>query len=432
MFPCSGCGLCCKNIHGIEELKAYDLGNGVCMYLNMQSNACEIYDTRPDICQVDKMFVMKYSEHFSKKEFYALNANICNQLQEFYNFDKAYRINLGEEEMPIPFIIAGVALAAAGYGVKKGYDAKCDYDDAEDYNRWAEEAYDEAQDKLNDSRKRTNEQIEALGHLKVSIYRKSLADFVDIFSKIKNVDFEDRLDLDLSIGDINGKSMFEIRQEVLKITELAGGATVALSSGALAGIGAFGGAGMFATASTGTAISSLSGAAATNATLAWFGGGSLAAGGLGMAGGMAVLGGIVAGPVLAVAGGMMAAKAEAAKYEAKSNYMKAKAAAEEMNTAYVATEAIYQRTTEFIEVLRPLKNKFSAHLDKLEGIVEKNIDYLSYNDDDKKIVMIAVSIAQTLKNVCDAPVMDENGEIVRKSREVLQKAKEITARLEEI
>ena len=56
----------------------------------------------------------------------------------------------------------------------------------------------------------------------------------------------------------------------------------------------------FAAASTGTAIATLSGAAATNATLAFFGGGSLAAGGLGMAGGTAVLGGLVAGPALCV------------------------------------------------------------------------------------------------------------------------------------
>lgn len=45
-------------------------------------------------------------------------------------------------------------------------------------------------------------------------------------------------------------------------------------------------------ASTGTAIASLSGVAATNATLAWFGGGSLTAGGLWM------LGGIVAAPLV--------------------------------------------------------------------------------------------------------------------------------------
>lgn len=51
----------------------------------------------------------------------------------------------------------------------------------------------------------------------------------------------------------------------------------------------------FGTASTGTAISALSGAAATNAALAWIGGGTLAAGGAGMAGGSALL--ALAGPI---------------------------------------------------------------------------------------------------------------------------------------
>ncbi len=51
----------------------------------------------------------------------------------------------------------------------------------------------------------------------------------------------------------------------------------------------------FGTASTGTAISALSGAAATNAALAWLGGGAVAAGGGGMAAGHALL--ALAGPV---------------------------------------------------------------------------------------------------------------------------------------
>ena len=74
------------------------------------------------------------------------------------------------------------------------------------------------------------------------------------------------------------------------------------AGGSLAAFGAYSAATTFATASTGTAIASLSGAAASNATLAFFGGGSLAAGGLGMAGGAAVLGGLVAGPALLVMG----------------------------------------------------------------------------------------------------------------------------------
>ncbi len=51
----------------------------------------------------------------------------------------------------------------------------------------------------------------------------------------------------------------------------------------------------FGVASTGTAISALSGAAATNAALAWLGGGALAVGGGGMAAGEAFL--ALAGPV---------------------------------------------------------------------------------------------------------------------------------------
>ena len=51
----------------------------------------------------------------------------------------------------------------------------------------------------------------------------------------------------------------------------------------------------FGTASTGTAISSLSGAAMESASLAWIGGGALSAGGGGMAAGSAALG--LAGPI---------------------------------------------------------------------------------------------------------------------------------------
>ena len=51
----------------------------------------------------------------------------------------------------------------------------------------------------------------------------------------------------------------------------------------------------FGTASTGTAISALSGAAAKSAALAWLGGGSIAAGGAGVTGGQALL--ALAGPI---------------------------------------------------------------------------------------------------------------------------------------
>lgn len=80
----------------------------------------------------------------------------------------------------------------------------------------------------------------------------------------------------------------------------AGGA-----AGAASGFGAYAAVASFATASTGTAIASLSGAAASSATMAWFGGGALAAGGAGIAGGTIVLASIVAVPLVTVAGGVL-------------------------------------------------------------------------------------------------------------------------------
>ncbi|MFF1738947.1 hypothetical protein [Streptomyces mirabilis] len=80
----------------------------------------------------------------------------------------------------------------------------------------------------------------------------------------------------------------------------AGGAAGAAVGGAAA-YGAFTAAALFGTASTGTAISTLAGVAATNATLALLGGGTLAAGGAGMAGGVLLLTGMVAAPAAALA-----------------------------------------------------------------------------------------------------------------------------------
>jgi hypothetical protein len=96
MFPCSNCGLCCRNINKAKELKQFDLGNGTCKYLDIVSNACVIYDTRPDVCNIDTMFEKEYKQNFQKKEFYILNANVCNHLQAESGLDEKFKIQIGE------------------------------------------------------------------------------------------------------------------------------------------------------------------------------------------------------------------------------------------------------------------------------------------------------------------------------------------------
>jgi hypothetical protein len=90
------CGVCCQNISHIEELNSYDLGNGVCKYFDLDLLTCTIYETRPNICRIDKMYENKYFKKYTKIDFYKLNAEACNSMQEAYNLKTNYRIEIGE------------------------------------------------------------------------------------------------------------------------------------------------------------------------------------------------------------------------------------------------------------------------------------------------------------------------------------------------
>lgn len=78
-FPCTKCGECCRNIANVPELEEYDLGNGVCKFL--VGNICSIYNSRPDICRVDKMYDDIFHIMFTKEEFYRLNIDACEWLK---------------------------------------------------------------------------------------------------------------------------------------------------------------------------------------------------------------------------------------------------------------------------------------------------------------------------------------------------------------
>ena len=94
---------------------------------------------------------------------------------------------------------------------------------------------------------------------------------------------------------------------------LAIAATAAVTGGVgLAAAGplaaSLGGAGLLGVASTGTTISTLSGVALTNASLASIGGGALAAGGGGMTAGASVIGGVSAVSGAAISAGVVTRK----------------------------------------------------------------------------------------------------------------------------
>lgn len=96
MYPCSSCGLCCRNISKIKQLENYNLGNGICKYLDTKTDLCTIYEKRPDICCIDETFELLYKQVISKRDFYIKNSEVCNKLQVKYRLNKKFKVIIGE------------------------------------------------------------------------------------------------------------------------------------------------------------------------------------------------------------------------------------------------------------------------------------------------------------------------------------------------
>lgn len=152
-----------------------------------------------------------------------------------------------------------------------------------------------------------NRKIEELGAHSSNIYSR-LETLQNQFNKISNKPDELRVQCkELEKIRLNWKQQVEQIEkdyETAKFKARIGGGVGAGLGGAVIGLGpsaAMGVATTFGVASTGVPIAALNGAAATNAALAWLGGGTLAAGGGGVAAGQAFL--ALAGPIgCAIAG----------------------------------------------------------------------------------------------------------------------------------
>lgn len=329
----------------------------------------------------------------------------------------------------VPIILGASALAASAYGVKKGVVARSDFDRAKRIFNQAEQKLEEADETLEEMRVKTSERLIVLGATRIAVVEQCYFPFKKVLQGIKNVEISQIPALaDMPIED----RLRELDQLSISLPEIVSGVGAAGASGALTALAAYGGSQMLAAASTGTAISTLSGAAATNATLAWFGGGSLAVGGLGMAGGMMVLGGVVAGPILAVGGAILAASAETAVDDAKRNLSKAHAIYNEKMIAAKTTRAIgngAHAIAGLIEQLSTIADELIKRLEKIRSI--KN-DYLTFTREEKAVLANAFLCMGGISLLVKAPLIKENGALDVAIRDVRDQAKDLVEQLNNI
>ena len=207
-------------------------------------------------------------------------------------------------------------------------------------------------------------------------------------------------------SSISVDELKEIETMVLSSLKLEAGLLAGTTGGALAGFGAYGSVGWLATASTGTAISGLSGIAASNATLAWLGAGSLASGGFGMAGGVLALGGIVAGPALAIGGFMLASKAEVALTSAVEYSAEVDEAVAERKLVRTMLKGIQKNTDEVIYTLKQLVERF---------------EIMKVNDtSDPEAFKQMIINTKILKELLDCKIIDDEGSPIKNIKHTCQ------------
>ena len=334
--------------------------------------------------------------------------------------------------MPLPFVIAGFAVAAGFYGIKKGISAIRDRNSAREINDQAHKIYDDAKKSLELCRERTNGKLEVLGQQKLLLYKETLSPFVETFSRIKNVNFDEKGIPSDCLQEVSTEEMMEIRELVLRMEEVTGGVVGSLATGTLTAVATYGGVGLLASASTGTAIASLSGAASTSATLAWLGGGSLATGGFGMAGGVIVLGGIVIAPALLVGGLLLASKSRKQKETALSNLSKAEAAAESMRKVEATVSAIGHKTSEVVSSLLKLQNFMASKIADIRSLVDTNKNYALYTPAQKELILRSLALAVRTKNMSETPLLNEDGTVTEAISQELQKTENFLKELNAI
>lgn len=304
----------------------------------------------------------------------------------------------------IPIILGAVALGTAAVGAFKGAEGAVGMHESNEIGKRAQERYELALRELQNDWEATNKAAELYGQIQLHIRQRTIGRFIEFIKrnlgqKASQEDLKFLVELGISVQQIQ-----EYKAAVVEAQQFVQGGYQAVLAGAAASQGAVSLATSIGVASTGTAISGLSGAAATNATLAWLGGGSLAAGGGGMALGSIILGGLTIGPALAVGGFMLASEGEKALTKAQEYEAQVNIAIADIELTKDYFIQIKQRINELANLVCRLNKQTELALTELES---QEFDRERDASKFQKVALLIRAIAEILKT----PVLTSDGQL---------------------
>lgn len=304
--------------------------------------------------------------------------------------------------MPLPLIVGGIAAIAGIAGVGSGIHGGVKMKEANDTMKSAQRKQERAVSRFNDKNDECTQVMDELGKKELEIL-STFDEFSALIEKIQG-----RPDFKKYSKD--GVDLPEYEAEELKKISAGAGLLLGGVGGAAAGTaGGFAAAGAttsavmaLGTASTGTAISTLSGVAATNATLAALGGGSIAAGGGGMALGSAILGGatlgvglLVGGIIFNITGSKLSDKADEALNQANRTE-------KEVGKVCNYLEDLISVATPFKDTLEKVDKQYRKRLGILDNIVNfsEKTNWTDFTDKEKRMTENLVLLVGLLYKMC--------------------------------
>ncbi len=309
--------------------------------------------------------------------------------------------------MPLPFILGGIALAAAGYGVKKGIDALDADCEADEFIKKAESLKEEATKKAESAESDCKLAFARFGEKKLRVLSHSVSNFLNHFHRLKRSTITiEGINLNangilkrstITIEGINLNANGILKRSTITIEGInlnANGIDGDSAPGVIAGFGSLG-------------ISSFT----TGAIL----GGGLAASGLA---GMAVLGGLVAGPALAIfLGALSADEMEKKRDDAKAYLSQVEVAVKKADVIVDNLQAVRKMADLFTKQITKLDVLFfSLSQDAIATMKKHHYDTSLYNQKEKDQLCVTVSTLFSLSAFLKVPIMDKHQKLNKKAQ----------------
>ncbi len=292
---------------------------------------------------------------------------------------------------------------------RKSKEADEIIEDWQDRHEYAERRLSKAQSA---SKKHVDELFELKKNCSINVIPNTL----NVLEKCQKVN---RLETKVSQESYTRLKQFDIpalRQNESVFNEVAIVGAKGVSAGAVLALGSMSTVASLGTASTGTAIASLSGAAAKSATLAWFGGGSLASGGGGIALGSMTLGGIALAP-LAILGAIKYSSHAQKKYTQAIDFRESvKVNIEKIDSVIAISKKLNQHIVLFCEVINGVSIRLQNASERLDQALVQQQDQNIIN----RLKLENILFIKALKRILEVNVLNQNNQPSTDSQRVIE------------